>query len=217
MSHTQDNSQTKLEYTLYYSQGACSVATQVVLNELGQDYQLINVNSLEEFDQINPVGAVPVLIENDTILREGAAILLHLLDKHNNNLLPTTSNGRIKGIQDILFANATMHPAYGRLFFISQHISNELAKQEAFNSAAQLINNLWQVVEAELQGQSFLGGSHASAADILLSVYSSWGAFFPVDIIQGDKTQAMIANVYAMPSYQKVVQKEAALASKSAS
>ena len=91
MSNTQDKlnqtANTKTDYTLYYSQGACSVATQVVLNELGQDYQLINVSSVENFTEINPVGAVPALVENDIVLTEGAAIILHLLDKHANSLL----------------------------------------------------------------------------------------------------------------------------------
>jgi glutathione S-transferase len=218
MSNMQDKlNQTvnsKTDYTLYYSQGACSVATQVVLIELGQDYQLINVNSVENFTNINPVGAVPALVENDIILTEGAAIILHLLDKHANNLLATEGSDRQQGVQDILFANATMHPAYGRLFFISQYIQGDNAKQDALNNAATLINKLWQVVEAKLEKGSgdFLGGKQVSAADIMLSVYSAWGPFFPVDVIIGPKTQTMLAKVQQMPSYQKVVEKEAALA-----
>ncbi|KJZ12532.1 glutathione S-transferase [Marinomonas sp. S3726] len=218
MSNTQNKlnqtAKTKTDYTLYYSQGACSVATQVVLNELGQDYQLINVTSLENFTEINPVGAVPALVENDIVLTEGAAIILHLLDKHANSLLAVEGPARQQGVQDILFANATMHPAYGRLFFINQYIQDDNAKQDALNNAATLINKLWQVVEAKLEKGSgdFLGGKQVSAADIMLSVYSAWGPFFPVDIIIGPKTQAMLANVQQMPNYQKVVEKEAALA-----
>ena len=50
-------------YTLYYSPGACSVATQVVLHELQQDVKIIDVQQLDNFKAINPVGTVPTLVD----------------------------------------------------------------------------------------------------------------------------------------------------------
>jgi len=197
-------------YTLYYLPGACSLATQVVLHELDQDVELVDVQKQSNFTSINPVGTVPVLIDGGSTLREGAAILLYLLNKHPSHMLPTSSAGREQAIQDILFANATMHPAYGRLFFISQHISEESAKQQAFSAAAQAINTLWQVVEQQLAGQAFLGGHRPSAADIMLAVYSRWGASFPVNFAQGRNTVRMLAAVEAMPSFQRALTAEQA-------
>ncbi|HBY86796.1 MAG TPA: glutathione S-transferase, partial [Colwellia sp.] len=69
-------------YTLYYSKGACSAATQVVLRELGQEVTIIDVQQLNNFKTINPVGAVPVLVDGDKTLTEGAAIMLYILNKH---------------------------------------------------------------------------------------------------------------------------------------
>jgi len=201
-------------YTLYYSQGACSVATQVVLNELQQAVNLIDVQQLDDFKTINPVGAVPTLIDGEKTLTEGAAILLHLLTKHENSLFPTHADARQKAIQDIMFANATMHPAYGRLFFLSQNINDEAIKQAVLNSAAESINQLWQVVENQLTKQRFLGGDSPSAADIMLSVYSRWGAYFPVDISFGEKTTLMLEAVQAMPSFKKADEAEQQQSSK---
>ncbi len=203
-------------YTLYYSQGACSVATQVVLNELDQTYALIDVNKQDDFTKINPIGAVPVLNDGEINLREGAAILLYLLDKHSNSLLASQGSERQKGIQDIMFANATMHPAYGRLFFLNQHIQDETVKQQALESAAAEINRLWQVIENELSqkntlGAFFLGGKSPSAADIMLTVYASWGVYFPVEIQLGVNTKRMMDAVENMPSYQRVLAAESAL------
>ena len=78
-------------YTLYYSQGACSVATQVVLRELGQEVKLIDAQLDKSFNEVNPVLAVPVLVDGDNCLTEGAAILLYLLEKHQNSLFPGTN------------------------------------------------------------------------------------------------------------------------------
>ena len=109
-----------------------------------------------------------------------------------------------------MFANATMHPAYGRLFFLTQHISDDKVKQEALNAAAKSINQLWQAVENKLMTQDYLGGETPSAADIMLSVYSRWGAYFPVDINIGEKTTIMIKAVQAMPNFIKTDEAEQA-------
>jgi glutathione S-transferase len=197
-------------YTLYYLPGACSLATQVVLHELDQAVDIVDRQQVSNFTAINPVGTVPVLIDGESTLREGAAILLYLLNKHPSHMLPTSGADREQAIQDILFANATMHPAYGRLFFISQHINDESAKQAAFTAAAEAINTLWQVVEQQLAGQAFLGGGRPSAADIMLAVYFRWGASFPVTIAQGSNTATMLAAVQAMPSFQRALTAEQA-------
>lgn len=201
-------------YTLYYSADACSLATQVILHELDQKVEIIEAQGVENFQQINPVGAVPVLIHHDensvdTVLTEGAAIILFLLNKYDNNLIAAAGTERQQGIENILFANATMHPAYGRLFFIAQHIQHEESKLSAFASAAESINALWRVVENKLAAQAgdlpYLGGETPSAADILLSVYSRWGNAFPVTINLGEKTQKMLDGVLALPSFQRAL------------
>ena len=195
-------------YTLYYLPGACSLATHAVLRELDQPVELVDVQQLSNFTDINPVGSVPVLIDGDSTLREGAAILLHLLNKHNNHMLPTSGASREQAIEDILFANATMHPAYSRLYFIAQHITDVGAKKAAFAAAANAINTLWQVVEQQLAGRDFLGGERVSAADIMLAVYFRWGANHPVTITQGSNTSRMLDAVMAMPSFQRSVAAE---------
>jgi len=201
-------------YTLYYSQGACSVATQVVLHELQQEVNIIDVQQMDNFKEINPVGAVPTLVDGEQTLTEGAAIMLHILSKHKSSLFPEEEGPRQKAIQDIMFANATMHPAYGRLFFLSQNVSDEKVKQDLLDSAAESINQLWEVVENQLANKSFLGGDSPSAADIMLTVYSRWGAYFPVKIVFGEKTTRMLDAVQAMSSFKKADETEQAVSSK---
>lgn len=195
-------------YTLYYMPGACSLATNVVLRELKQNFNLIDKNKVVDFKSINPVGAIPVLKDGDLVIREGVAILLHLLSKHENNLLPSSGKSYLDGLQNMLFANATMHPAYGRLFFIAGNIDNADAKAAAFAPAADAINALWAVVESQLQDKPFLGGSSYSVADILLTVYSSWGQYFPVDIKIGERAQKMISAVSALETFKQASEEE---------
>lgn len=198
-------------YQLYYLQGTCSLATQVILRELGQEVELINIQQIDNFRKINPVGTVPVLRDGTNTMFEGAAILLHILNKHENSMLPEKGVSRQKAIQDIMFANATMHPAYGKLFFIGQNISDEGVKKLAFNAAAENINQLWKTIENKLNDKIFLGGNTPSAADIMLAVYSRWGASFPVDIVFGDKTTKLLNAVQEMPNFKKADEAEHAV------
>jgi len=192
-------------YTLYYLPDACPLATQVVLHELDQPVEIINMQTVENFSAINPVGTVPVLVDNGTTYTEGAAVLLHLLDKHENTMLPASGTKRKQAIENIMFANATMHPTYSRLFFIAQNITDEKTKQSAFDAAAHSISSLWQVVEQKLANNKYLGGDQPSAADILLAVYSRWDGSFPVTITKGANTQKMLAAVLAMPSFERAI------------
>lgn len=195
-------------YTLYYSQGACSLATQVVLRELEQQVNLVDVQQQNDFKSVNPVGAVPVLMDDDKVLTEGAAIMLYLLEKHKAELFSGDESKRQLSIENIMFANATMHPAYGRLFFIAQHLNHEEGKQALLNFAAHNISQLWQCVENKLANQPFLGGESPSVADIMLAVYARWGAYFPVDIVIGDKGRAMLDAVQSMPNFIKADEAE---------
>jgi glutathione S-transferase len=197
-------------YQLYYLKDACSLATHVVLLELGQEISIINKQECEDFNSLNPTGAVPVLVHDAKVMTEGAAIMLHILNTHKSPLFPEEKNARLQAVQDIMFANATMHPAYSKLFFIAQHINDPKAKLMAFTAAANSINQLWAVVEQQLAGKPFLGGDAPSAADIMLSVYSRWSGSFPIDIQLGERTRSMLSTVQAMPSFQTAIKAQAA-------
>lgn len=195
-------------YTLYFIPGACSLATQAILNELGQENTLVHKLDADHFEILNPVGTVPVLVDGDKVLNEGVAIILHLLNKHNNNLISGSGETRHRAIENMMFANATMHPAYGRLFFAQSDVEDAAARQQVFDSAAIAINKLWQVVEAKLEHTPYLGGKDISPADILLAVYSRWGDSFPVDIVLGPNSRRMVDAVLKRDSMQRAIQRE---------
>ncbi len=196
-------------YTLYTLPDACSLATHVILNELEQPVEIVDRTAAAEFTKLNPVGTVPTLVEDTRVLREGAAILIYLLDKHENTILPAAGPARVRALEDIMFANATMHPAYGRLFFLAKNLDDGPVREPLQSAAAKHINALWEVVEDQLQGQPFLGGDAPSAADVLLAVYARWGDAFPVDITLGRRVSRMVAAVQQRASFRRALQVQA--------
>lgn len=200
-------------YQLYYLPGACSQAIHVLLLELGQEVELINKNTHSDFAALNPLGAVPVLVDGDKVLREGAALVLYLLDKHPNSLLAASGVAREQGIENLMLANATVHPAYSRLFFLRAHILDEAALAVGYQAAVQSIERLWRMIDGRLARQLYLGGAQPSPADFLLAVYASWGEYFPVHITLGSNVERMIAAVRARPAFVQAVAAEQAQSS----
>lgn len=76
---------------LYIADKTCSEAVQIIANELGLNPTLIHYNvhdrttsSGENFAEVNPLGYVPVLVDdqNGSNLTETIVIISHLADRH---------------------------------------------------------------------------------------------------------------------------------------
>ena len=196
-------------YKLYYLPGTCSLAVHAMLNELGQDVELIKATDVANYKEtINPTGSVPVLDDNGTILREGAAIMLHLLEKHDNNMLPKSGAERTNALQWLMIANATVHPAYSRMFFASRAIEDDAAKKQTIEAAAKNVESLWAGIDKQLSKTAYVCGDKPTAADFMLTTYANWGQFFDVEIKLGDNVKRMLKNISALPSYQKALATE---------
>lgn len=202
-------------YTLYGMTGSCSMAVHIILNELQEEVNVIDVRvpagqpRPAEFLKINPRGSVPALIDNGVVMRESGAIITYLLDKHRSPMLPSAGSARAKALEWLMFANATMHPAYGRIFFAMAHTKDEKAKEEFIRISIKAINRLWADVDGELAKTPYLCGDEISAADILLSVIANWGqGSFAKDITLGDNVKRMLRAVSNRPAYQKVLADE---------
>jgi len=195
-------------YTLYYLPGASSLAVHAVLRELEQPVNLIERESTYDFLDLNPAGAVPVLIDNDLVIREGAAILLHLLDKHENALLPKSGVERTQALESLMFANSTLHSAYSRLFFVQGYMLEEGVGTAAFDAAIQWVERLWAIVDRRVGVKPYLDGSRVSAADFLLAVYARWNLAFPRPVRIGVNTERLVERVTARPAFQQALAAE---------
>jgi len=201
-------------YKLYYSPGACSMAIHIALNECNQPVTLERVNLQEkrdpEFLKLNPRGSVPVLVDDGFAIREGAAILMHLLDKHQSPLLPRTGKERTTALQWLMFCNATLHPAYSRVFFLNKNVQDAAAKEQVMGVAVPMLKKMWDEVEERLGQTAFLAGDNITIADILMTVIANWNGYAPqlASITYGPKTKKLLQTVIARPAYKKALEAE---------
>ncbi len=196
-------------YTLYYSPGACSMAIHIALHECGQPVTLEKVDlgapRPPEFLTLNPRGQVPVLVDDGMVLREGAAILLHILDKHQSPLMPRTGKERMAALEWLMFCNATLHPAYSRCFFLMR---NGQAGDGLMDASIKGMNALWAEVEQRLEKSAYLAGENLTIADILMTVIANWSARMTRPVLIGPKTKALFQKIISRPSYQKALEVE---------
>jgi glutathione S-transferase len=81
--------------TLYFSPGACSLASHIALEETGAPYELKPIllakgeQRTAEYQKINPRGKVPAFSVDGKILVENTAIITYLARKFpDKKLLP---------------------------------------------------------------------------------------------------------------------------------
>ncbi len=198
-------------YKLYYSPGACSLSVHVALNEIGKPFELINASIPEgknrdpELLKLNPRGQVPVLLDGDRSFREGAAILLHLLDKEKSALLPQNGEAREKAIEWLMWANASLHPAYSKTFWLKKAVKDEAQQQALLQDAEKSIQSLWDEADKVLSQSKYLAGDTMTIGDIMVTVMAAWSS---PNIKFGPNAQRLLDEVRAMPSFQKSVAAE---------
>lgn len=200
---------------LYYSPGACSMAIHVVLNELNQPVTLHNTSIREgktrsaEFLAVNPRGQVPVLVEEGQVIREGAAILIYLLDKYQNAMLPKSGKERATALEWLCWANATLHPAYSRGFWLMRSVEEGAVRDKLLAQALDDVEAKWADADKRLgETGAFLAGAQLGAADILVAVIANWGSYFPRAPKLGGNVERLLRTVIARPSYQKALAAE---------
>lgn len=200
-----------MSYELYSKAGSCSMAVHAIMNELALDPK---VHIMEqgptglkspEYLKRNPRGNVPFLVEDGKGMIEGGAIITYLCDKEGK-LIPKSGWERAQALQWLMFCNATLHPAYGRTFWINSNLPEE-QRDAALKAARSQIQQLWDYVEGELNksGTPYLAGKEPTAGDFLLATIANWN---PAAYQFGPKTKALFTAITARPSYQKALTAE---------
>lgn len=193
-------------YTLYYKPGACSMAVHVILNELGVPFEAKQQSDLKapEFLALNPRGQVPLLVIDGVPVKEGAAMILYLLDTHGSPLMPKSGMERAKALEWLMWCNASLHPACGKMFWLNKLTLDEKAKDDLTKATLAQVQALWDEADQRLATTHYLAGDSITAADILLAVIANWG--LPVTL--GANVKRVLKDVVARPAYQAALKAE---------
>lgn len=199
---------------LYYSPGACSLAPHIVLNELGEAYDLEKVDLADkktetgaDFTAVNGKGYVPTLeIAKDEVLTEVAVILQYLSDKAEaSGLFPKFgSMDRYRAMEVLNFVASELHKGIGGLF--AQGMPDDGKKVIIDRVGKRLA---W--LDGKLAGKTYLLGNAFSVADAYAFTVLNWGQWVGIDIKQWPNIAAYMERVSARPAVQAALKKEGLL------
>ena len=169
---------------LYYSPGACSLASHITLKELGLPFEAVQVDLRTkktkdgaDFSAISPKGYVPALeLDGGGVLTEGTAILQYLADQKPAAALapPANSFERYRLQEWLGFINSEIHKSFSPLF-------NPATPEATRENAKAVLARRLGIVATALQAKDYLLGRY-SVADAYLYTVLGWAPKFGVDL-----------------------------------
>jgi glutathione S-transferase len=188
---------------LYYSNGSCSLASHIALEEVGAtfDAQRINLQEGEQkrpdYLKINPKGKVPTLIlDGGEALTENPAILSYLADTHPQaNLLAAPGElARARAQEWMAWCAASVHRDFGPLF----HKQDDPEQRK-------VVQGHLDNYDKWLRG-TFVLGETFSAADCYTLVFTLWALKMKFTI--GERMRASAKALLQRPAVQRAVTKQ---------
>lgn len=195
---------------LYYSPGACSLASRIVAEEegLALDYEKVDLATHrtedgKDYYAIAPKGSVPaVLLDDGSLLTENVAILQFLGDqKPMEGLVPKCGTMERVRLQEWLgFLASEVHKAFVPLF----HGDDEAAK----TAARAELRTLFGLIDAKLSPEGYLMGERFGVADAYLFVMLMWTHKTAVDLSGLDNIAAFRERVAHRDGVKRALKRE---------
>ncbi len=199
---------------LYYSPGACSLASHIALYETGLPFEidrLIKTTKMtvggEDFMQINPKGYVPTIkLDDGSILTEGAAVLQYIADqKPDSGLAPKAGTMERYRLQEWLtFISSELHKSFSPMF-------NKDTTEEVKTNVRNLLTKRFGYVETQLANKPYLMGDHFTVADAYLFVVANWSNHASFDLSPFPRIKEYQARIAARPAVQAAMKAEGLL------
>ncbi|WP_119391506.1 glutathione S-transferase N-terminal domain-containing protein [Taklimakanibacter lacteus] len=193
---------------LYTQRAACSLASHIIVYELGLDVEIVRVDRAthrtsdgEDFLAINPNGYVPALVLDDgEILLEGTAILQYLARLNPQaGLVPEDGEG-MRHVQSLLnFIATELHKPMAQMM-IPDYAP---VKQALYKHVAPRL--AW--IAGRLTGDYVLDGKF-SVADAYLFVCLNWSQWNGIDLSRWPKLEAFMQRVSRRPAVRLALEAE---------
>ena len=199
---------------LYFSPGACSLASHITLYEAGLpctvdkvDMRTRKTSDGQDFTAINPKGYVPALkLDSGEVLSEVGVICQYLADqKPAANLAPAAGTmARYHLMEWLNFVATEVHKSIGALF-------NPKMTPEMKEVQLGVIERRLNALEKMIAGKTYLMGDAFSVADAYLFTVINWSRIHKIDMAKWPNIQAFMARVAARPKVRAAMQAEGLL------
>lgn len=196
---------------LYFSPGACSLASHIAILEAGLAVEPVLASTKThtladgtDYYKINPLGYVPLLeMDDGTLLREGPAILQYIADLAPlKNLAPANGTLQRYRLQEWLsFISTEIHKNFSPMF-------NPNMPAEAKTIFKDKLKSRYTWLDEQLADKPFLAGEHFTVADCYLFTVTNWAKPLGLDISDCANLLAWHARIGERPAVQAAIAAE---------
>jgi glutathione S-transferase len=202
--------------TLFYSPGACSMASHICIEETGAPYEtkLISLAKGEqktpEYLKINPRGKVPALrLDSGDVVTENTAILAYLAKRYpEKQLLPQDLAAEARCLSMMAWLSNTVHPAFTHIFRPERFSDNEGALPSIKEAGKK---NFWaalQEIDGLVAGKKWMQGDQFTTCDAYALVFYGWGKRVELPVKELKHATAWKDRMLERPTVRKVLERE---------
>jgi len=170
--------------TLYYTAHTCSLATHIVLEEVGADYSTVRIDFAREqqkspeFLKVNPKARVPALVTDRGILTETPAMLVYLAQSFPKSRLAPMDDpfafAQVQAFNSYLCSHlhvAHAHRMRGHRWVDADDKASIAAMQR---KVPESVGGAFEMIEREMLKGPWVMGDHYTICDPYLFTLAQW-------------------------------------------
>ena len=171
-----------MTYQLFYADRSAAQGVRMILEELNQQYELIETDIKSEEPRspellaANPNGLVPVLTFDGGMIYECGAIVTFLCDRHPEYRLAPKTGDLHRGLflQWLFYFSSSLQNAFSMTYRPNRFSTLKSSYSNVRQQGNKRLLTLWQVVDNAIGESSWMLGESFSAVDIYLFMLSTW-------------------------------------------
>ena len=199
----------------YYSPGACSLASHIVLEELKLPHEAIRINTSAgeqrspEYLKINPRGRVPTLVVDGKVLLENMAILSFLGGGWpKSGLWPEKTWDQASALSWMAYLADTVHPGYAHIARPERYADDAAAREAIKAKARESFWGYLQELNGLLAGKTWAIANLYSVVDPYLLVFYRWGNRAGLPVKDLKSYTALVERVLDRPAVKRTMELE---------
>lgn len=199
-----------MSIVFHYSPMSSAVTVHWALEELGVPYEKVKLDLAARdqdkpaFRALNPNGKVPCLVHDGTPIFESAAILIHLGETFgvDKNLYPAPGPRRAEALKWLVWCNASLGEAMSRYHGASSpRVPAERHNPKAAEAAKADVESLLGILDAALEGKTWLVGDGFSLVDLHIAGWVEYAAMCGFDLARYAALGPFLRRATARPGH----------------
>ena len=200
-------------YQLYCAPNTYAMGAHVLLEEIGVDFELIEValfsaDPLDDFVEASPHARVPALRHRHGTVFESGAIALYLTDAHADKGFGVVADhhDRARYLQWLFYLSSTVQPEVLIQFHPESYFDDPVLQRALTNASMKKLDTIWQNLNGAYENGPYVFGHRPTAVDFCLAIQIQWPECFTNGISQYPNLERMLDTISNRDAYVRAMQ-----------